>query len=286
MTKLPAVFFYSEGGENMKVSDFIEQAGRPIAYYPEFAKALKSVNATIFLCQLLYWKGKEKKNGWIYKSRREMEEETALSRREQDTARRILKTAGILKEKLAGVPATVHYKINTDRLNDIIEDHLEQKELSRLAESAKLDCTKRVNLNGGNEQTIHRLPETTQKSISRPGREDVRPVSLSKEKKEAVEKEISGKEALQCNEEPGVYGQADGFLDTLDIQSRINMIDAQSGSTKTIGEMMDYVIYYENKTGREVRDVPAFIYAGLRGRWESGNYRRWGLDKLNALNSQ
>lgn len=286
MMKLPAVFFYSEGGENMKVSDFIEQAGRPIAYYPEFAKALKSVNATIFLCQLLYWKGKEKKNGWIYKSRREMEEETALSRREQDTARRILKTAGILKEKLAGVPATVHYKINTDRLNDIIEDHLEQKEFSRLAESAKLDCTKRVNLNGGNEQTIHRLPETTQKSISRPGREDVRPVSLSKEKKEAVEKEISEKEALQCDEEPEVYGQADGFLDTLDIQSRINMIDAQSGSTKTIGEMMDYVIYYENKTGREVRDVPAFIFSGLRGRWESGNYRQWGLDKLNALNSR
>lgn len=272
----------------MKVSDFIEQAGRPIAYYPEFAKALKSVNATIFLCQLLYWKGKgKKKDGWIYKSQREMEEETALTRREQLTARRILKTTGILKEKLAGVPATIHYRIDTDKLNEIVEDHLEQKESLSLHKTCKLDCTKRVNLNGGNEQTIHRLPETTNKeSISRPEREDVRPVSLSKEKKEAVEKEIFEKEALQCNEEPEVYGQADGFLDTLDIQSRINMIDAQSGSTRTIGEMMDYVLYYENKTGREVRDVPAFIYAGLRGCWESGNYRKWGLDKLNALNSR
>ncbi len=266
----------------MKVSDFIEQAGRPIAYYPEFAKALKSVNATIFLCQLLYWKGKgKKKNGWIYKSRKEMEEETALSRREQDTARRILKTAGILKEKLAGVPATVHYKINTDKLNEIVETYLEQKELSRLAESAKLDCTKRVNLNGGNEQTIHRLPETTNReSISRPEQKAVRPVSLSKEKREAIEKEIS--EKAKKSEEFELFDQADGFLDTLDIQSRINMIDVQSGSTKTIAEMMDYVIYYESKTGRKIKNVPAFIYCGLREDWESGNYRQWGLEKLKA----
>lgn len=73
--------------------------------------------------------------------------------------------------------------------------------------------------------------------------------------------------------------QTSEFLDSLDAPNRINMLIAQAGSTKTISEMMDYVIDYENKTGREVKDAPAFIYRGLINEWEPGDYYQWGYEK-------
>jgi len=126
--------------------------------------------------------------------------------------------------------------------------------------------------------------EKESKNMSRPVQEPVLPIFLSEETKEAIEKEISRKEEI--DEEPKVFDQAQEFLDTLDAPSRVNMLSVQAGSTKTIIEMLEYLLDYENKTGREVKDVPAFIYCGLREDWKPGNYRQWGLDKLNALNSQ
>jgi len=53
----------------MKLSDFLENVGRPIAYYPRLAQVVGGVKATVFLCQLIYWRGKESdKHGWIYKT--------------------------------------------------------------------------------------------------------------------------------------------------------------------------------------------------------------------------
>ncbi len=109
----------------MRISEFFQKAGRPVAYYSSFAKALNSVNAALLLCQLLYWMGKQKnKEGWIYKSREEIFEEIGLSRSEQETARRRLKELGILEEKIAGVPATVHFKINLLKIEEILESQL------------------------------------------------------------------------------------------------------------------------------------------------------------------
>jgi hypothetical protein len=39
-----------------------------------------------------------------------------MTRREQEGARRILKQHGVLEEKLMGVPATLHFRVNLDRL--------------------------------------------------------------------------------------------------------------------------------------------------------------------------
>ena len=106
-----------------EVEKLRERAGSVVAYYPKIARAIKSVKACIFLCQLLYWQGKGKKGDWIYKSRKDMLEETGLSRIEQENARKALKKLGIIKEKLEGVPPTVHYKINFSKLNETINKY-------------------------------------------------------------------------------------------------------------------------------------------------------------------
>ena len=70
----------------MKLTDFLSGVGRPVAYYPSLRRITGSTNATIFLCQLIYWKGKEADpNGWLYKESDEIEVETGLSYGEQKT---------------------------------------------------------------------------------------------------------------------------------------------------------------------------------------------------------
>jgi hypothetical protein len=104
----------------MKISESLINAGKPLDYYPSMAKALKSVKATLFLCQLLYWQGKQENEEWICKSQVQVYTATGLSRAGQDTARRILRQAGIIEEKLTGVPATVHYKINLKNIINLL----------------------------------------------------------------------------------------------------------------------------------------------------------------------
>lgn len=96
-------------------------ADRPIAYHPKLATVI-GVKETVFVCQLLYWDGKGRDpEGWIYKPQTEITEETGLSRYEQETVRKRLGTRHILEEKLAGIPAKLHYRINYDALGEAID---------------------------------------------------------------------------------------------------------------------------------------------------------------------
>ena len=132
----------------MKIADFLSGVGRPVAYFPSLTPVTGGVTATLLLCQLLYWDGKgDDPDGWIYKTQEELTSETGLSRREQEHARSLLKDRGLLQEKLAKVPARLHYRIDKDVL------HLKWTQTS-MAESAKLDCTKPPNKYGGKRQTI------------------------------------------------------------------------------------------------------------------------------------
>lgn len=126
---------------------------RPIAYYPAFARLAGGVTAGVFLSQLFYWTGKGKSaGGWIWKSQQDWEDETCLSRREQETARRKLRALGVIEERRAGVPATLHYRIVIDRLYELLAEQ------SSMAESANLDWRKAPNWIGGKRQSN---PETT-----------------------------------------------------------------------------------------------------------------------------
>ena len=143
---------------------------KPVAYYVAFANVGGGVTSGVFLSQLLYWTGKGKDpDGWIYKVQGEWEQETGLTRREQETARKRLRQVGILQEKRAGVPARLHYRVDVDKLIDLLADKSGDSGQSSLAESAKLECTNPPNKDGAivqasgaeSAELSHRLPETT-----------------------------------------------------------------------------------------------------------------------------
>jgi hypothetical protein len=43
----------------VRLSDFLVDVGRPVAYYPQLSHITGGVKETLFLCQLLYWDGKQ-----------------------------------------------------------------------------------------------------------------------------------------------------------------------------------------------------------------------------------
>jgi hypothetical protein len=95
---------------------------RPIAYQPIMAKAFGSVKLAILWAQMYYWSDKGKnEEGWIYKTREDLFEETGLSRKEQETARTIGAKLGVLESKRMGQPCTVHFRVNLDKAVEIVE---------------------------------------------------------------------------------------------------------------------------------------------------------------------
>jgi len=106
-------------GDSMKLSDYLQGVGRPIAYYPGLRSITGSTTATIFLCQFVYWTGKESSSdGWIYKTSADIEIETGLSYEEQRTARKRLVTSGLLEEKYARLEHQMYFKVDLETLNE------------------------------------------------------------------------------------------------------------------------------------------------------------------------
>ena len=95
--------------------------GSPVAYYAAFAQALGGVEAGVFASQFFYWHGKgHDPDGWVYKTQAEIEEETGLTRRNQETARKRLRECGVLEERYTGMPAKLYYRLNIDVLFELM----------------------------------------------------------------------------------------------------------------------------------------------------------------------
>lgn len=88
---------------------------KPIAYNPAFKRLTGSTVASIMLSQAWYWtKRTSDENGWFYKTIEDWEEETGLTRSEQETARKHLKR--FMEVELKGVPATLYYRIDKEEI--------------------------------------------------------------------------------------------------------------------------------------------------------------------------
>lgn len=122
---------------------------RPVAFHRIFASIGGGATEGLFLSQAYYWSQHTKDpEGWFYKTSEEWNEETALTRREQETARKSLRELGILREKRKGHPAKLFYQVDVERLYELIyesstpnsqiakSDKLDDK----IAKSDKLDC--------------------------------------------------------------------------------------------------------------------------------------------------
>jgi len=84
---------------------------RPIAYHRVFVELTGSVLAAVMLSQALYWQRRTNGKNEFWKTMDEWEEETGLSRREQETARRALRKHGFWKEERKGVPAKLYFQL-------------------------------------------------------------------------------------------------------------------------------------------------------------------------------
>ncbi|HZO87316.1 MAG TPA: hypothetical protein VFB38_03185 [Chthonomonadaceae bacterium] len=85
----------------------------PVAFQPVFARIAGGASAGLFLSQLWYWHDKgADPDGWIYKTQSEIEEETCLTRWEQETARKALRQHGLVEEQKRGLPAKLYYRVN------------------------------------------------------------------------------------------------------------------------------------------------------------------------------
>ena len=110
----------------MRASDFLRYTGRPIAYHPRLAKPLGSVNAAILFGQLVYWHDKTNNPLGVYKTALEIEEETGLSTKEQETARKKLKERGILIETLKRLEHRLFFKIDFDAYDAYMDEYISE----------------------------------------------------------------------------------------------------------------------------------------------------------------
>lgn len=106
----------------MRPSELLLDLGRPVAYYPGLVKYFGSVNAVLFFCQFMYWTGKEESELGIYKSADEIQEETGLTYKMQIAARKSLISLGVLKEHYERINHRMYYKVDEERLSQIIEN--------------------------------------------------------------------------------------------------------------------------------------------------------------------
>jgi len=112
---------------NMNIGELTVAVGSSVAYYPRLAIAVGGNRPGILLCWLLYWyeKGNDE-DGWIWKNSDEIEAETGLSYEEQKTARKQLRSTGILEEKYDRLNHRMGFRIDLDRLETVWEETLEK----------------------------------------------------------------------------------------------------------------------------------------------------------------
>ena len=102
----------------MNFSDLLD---RPIAFQRAFVRLGVGITGALMLSQAVYWsKRTNDPDGWFYKGQAEWEEETGLSRCEQETARKALMRIGVLDEVRQGMPARLFYRINLEKLESLL----------------------------------------------------------------------------------------------------------------------------------------------------------------------
>jgi hypothetical protein len=105
---------------------------KSVSFHAIFAKAIGSVPAAVMLSQGLFWQEKAKFKDFVQlgdgqyfsKTAAEWYDETGITEEQQKTARAYLVKCGILKEKRAGLPAKMHFRIDLESLVAVISRYL------------------------------------------------------------------------------------------------------------------------------------------------------------------
>ena len=103
--------------------------GGVVAHRPCFARLFGGAACGVLLSQFWFWTGtptvRGRTDGWFWKPQREITEETGLTRAEIETARRRLRRLGVLEEERRGIPATLHFRLDTAAVMRRLWTHLQ-----------------------------------------------------------------------------------------------------------------------------------------------------------------
>jgi len=94
---------------------------RPIAFHPHMARVLGGINEALLFQQLAYWSDKGADPEWIYKTQKDIELETTLTRTQQENARLQLRKLGVVSEDRRGLPAKLFFKVNWEPMFALLE---------------------------------------------------------------------------------------------------------------------------------------------------------------------
>jgi hypothetical protein len=199
---------------------------RPIAYHRALASIGGGALAGLFLSQAWYWSGRtDDADGWFYKTRDEWTEETGLTRDEQETARKRLRSRQLLEEKRAGVPARLYFRVRVDALIEALTQS--KLQLAEMHPTRRREVRSPVGGNAPNKsvgkhptintETTQRLPETTH---TQAGVRAGSSYSLAICRRYAHYLTRQGMQGHPVNENPEAYasdifqsGRADGFIE-------------------------------------------------------------------------
>lgn len=98
--------------------DGIRKLGRAVAYYPNLAKPLGGATSAILFSQLMYWHERAEGELGTYKTIEEIEAETGLTRREQETACKNLEKLGVLTKTHKRLQHRMYYKLNPEAFDN------------------------------------------------------------------------------------------------------------------------------------------------------------------------
>lgn len=103
------------------------ERNRPVAIHDHLIRLTGSTKAAVFLSQLVYWTRRSPSaqacGGWLHKTSAQWFRELGLSRREQNSARAILRALDVLEEALLGQPALRYYCLKLPQLGGLLSAH-------------------------------------------------------------------------------------------------------------------------------------------------------------------
>jgi len=133
--------------------------GPPIAFNRSLVPLVGSVHAALMLSQALYWSDKTKDpEAWFWKSQDEWTEETGLSRREQETARKQLQGTGFWGERYDRYKHRQLYRVDMGALAGALSRHFDEWRKAPFANGGNVPSRMAESAIGStSETTSHRL---------------------------------------------------------------------------------------------------------------------------------
>lgn len=109
----------------------------PITFHRCLVPVAGGVTAALMLSQAIWLTETQARtpDGWFLCSQEQWTQETGLSRWEQETARRDLRMAGLLEERLLGMPAKLWFRVCPKAVRDALQLVVDQRRIDDLRKS-------------------------------------------------------------------------------------------------------------------------------------------------------